>query len=211
MLKAILFDFDGVVVDTYEHTIYCFQLTLKHYNKKVPNREDFQGLLGLTTFGIIKGLLPEESEDKLEEMLGYYKIVSDKNIRMITLFNGAKEVIQKLSRNYKLAIVSSRRTESVHKLLKLHQLHQYFLVIIAREDIHHHKPHPEGITIALSGLKVKPEESVYIGDTWVDVETAHNAGMPCILIANFENNFGADYHILKISELPELITQISKE
>ena len=120
MIKAILFDLDGVLVDSYEYTIITFQRTLAHFNYKAPQRKDLEKLLGLTAYGILEILLPQSNEQQLSTAYEQFKIESDKAIPMIKLFNDVDTIIEKLSKKYTLGIVSNRRTYSVHNLLKHH-------------------------------------------------------------------------------------------
>lgn len=209
MLKAILFDFDGVIVDSNEHSIHCFQKTFEYFNKPVPSSEEILQHNGHTVFNILKSLMPDEKDEKIHEMHDIYKGISDKTFTMIRLVDGVEEVIKELGAGYKLAVVSSRRSESLHKLLLHHNLNSYFSIILGREDVIRHKPHPEGIMKVLKKFELRQEESIFIGDSEQDVLAAHNAGILCVIISKSKENIGGDYRIYLIKELPELLRNIN--
>lgn len=212
MLKAVLFDLDGVLVDSYEYTVVSFQRTLAFFNKKVPKKQDFDGLLGLTAYGILEKLQPDAEKEHVDELFERFKIESDIALPMIKMFDQVDEIVKKLSKKYKLAIVSNRRTYSVHNLLKLHKLTKYFTTVIGREDVTHHKPHPEPVLKALAKLQVKPKDSIYIGDMKEDVLAAKAAGVRSIFIAGErKNDYGADYIVKKISEVQSIIKKIHEK
>lgn len=210
MLKAILFDFDGVIVNSYEHTIYCFQNIFEKFGKPIPSDDDFKSLLGFTIINILKRLLPDESEKNLNTMFDEFKRVSDETFAKVPLMPDAEKVIRELGEKYQLAVVSNRRTKSLHKLLLHHELNNYFSVILGKEDVTHPKPHPEGIEKALKTIGIKANEAVFIGDAEQDVLAAKNANMSCVLINENDNVHNAKYHCNEISKLPQLILEIAK-
>lgn len=204
-IKAILIDFDGVIVDSYEATIYYFQKTLKHFGKRIPNKKEFDKLLGLKTSEMFKRLLKGESKEEVEKIYEYSKEESFKAIPKIKLIKNADKIIKQLASSYKLAVVSSRGERTLNILLDNFKLRKYFPVVISREDVVNHKPHPESINKALSKLGSKPGEAVYIGDMEEDVLAAKAAGVVSIFYkGKLKKDFGADYSIKNISQIPEL-------
>lgn len=208
MLKAILFDFDGVIVNSDKHSLYCFQKSFEHFHLLKPSFADIMKYNGHTVINMLKYLLPNADDEQLNQLHEEYKKVSDESFTMIELMPGVEEVISNIGVKYKLAIVSSRRTISLHKLLLHHELNNYFLIVVGREDVQNHKPHPEGIEKALAAIEVKPSEAIFIGDAEQDVHAAKNAGMPCVLINENDNIHQAKYHIKSIAELPGLIKKL---
>lgn len=207
MLKAILFDFDGVIVNSEDHTIYCFQRTFDECGKSIPVSEDIRKLMGLTVPIIFNTLIPGQPDEMYIQMQEKFKNISDATFTKIQLMPEVTDVIKRLGEYYKLAIVSNRRSESLHKLLLHHKLNNYFSVVYGREDVQNHKPHPEGIEKALVAIDVKPSEAIFIGDAEQDVHAAKNAGIPCVLINENDNIHQAKYHIKSIAELPGLINE----
>lgn len=166
MIKAVIFDFDGVIIDSYEATIRYMQKTLRHFNKKIPKQKDFDKLLGLKTKDILKALLPNIKEKELDKIYEYSKKESFKAVSRIILINGAKDILKQLSNSYKLGVASSRGKRTLNILLDKFNLRSYFQSIISREDVTCHKPHPESIIKTLLQLGVKPEEAVYMRMFW---------------------------------------------
>lgn len=210
MIEAVLFDFDGVIVDSHRATIEYFQETLQHFGYPVPRAVDFEPLLGLKTIDITRSLLPGESEEQIATVFEFSKQKSLEAVPKITLFPSAKETLEILKAKYQLGLVTSRAKRTVEILFEKYKLTQYFGVVIDREDITKHKPDPEGVNIALKKLSVSSDKAVYIGDSKEDVETAHNANMRCILIPRSDEDFKPDYQITTVSELPELLAKIGR-
>jgi phosphoglycolate phosphatase-like HAD superfamily hydrolase len=82
-------------------------------------------------------------------------------------------------------------------------------VIIDREDVQNHKPHPEPLLKALASLSTRADEAVYVGDTQIDFLAARNAKTRSIILSA-SRNLG-DYQITSLRELPSLLTKINEQ
>lgn len=204
MIKAILFDFDGVLIDSREATIKGFQETMRHFKLPIPQKKEFNGLLGLKTRDISGALQPSLDEDKINLLYGYYRKMALVHLKYVKIKPKAFDVLNQLSERYKLALVTSRGKIGITELFKKYSFKKYFSVVLDREDVKQHKPHPEGLIRAIEALGVESKESIYIGDTQVDVDAAHNAGMKCIIVHDTEKVENADFtakDLLKILDV----------
>lgn len=211
MLKAIFFDFDGVIVNSRKATIEYFQETMRHFKLPVPKNEDFTKLLGLKTIDIVKNLLPNLSEEEISPIYQYSKKMSLEYVPKIKLIPQAHQVLTHLNNQYLLALITSRGKKTVQILLKQYDLSKYFQVVIDREDVNRHKPHPEGICNAMEKLGINLGEVIFIGDAKEDIQAAHNAQIPCVLVSSDKMDTDANYHINKFADLVDLINKISVE
>ena len=209
MIKGVFFDFDGVLIDSKQSTIAYFQETFRHFKIPVLREEDFENILGLRTIYMLKKLLPNLSDEKLAPIFDYNRKMSIKYVFKITLVPNAIETLTLLKAKYALGLITSRGKQTVKMLFDTYKLDKFFHVILDREDVSHHKPHPEGIETAMRLLHLESNEVVYIGDTKEDIESAHNANIICVYISNHPNDFNADYKISKIEELPGLLKKIA--
>src|SRR5699024_312177 len=78
---------------------------------------------------------------------------------------------------YKLAIVSTKRNEMVHKGIALLEAGNIFDTVIGLDDVQHAKPNPEPIYLALQRLNASKEEAIMIGDNYHDIVGGQNAGV----------------------------------
>jgi len=152
MIKAVIFDFDGVIVDSYYATIHYFQKTLAHFHKRIPKEEEFKKLLGLKTKDILKNLIPDADMEEFNEIYEYSRQQSVRAVPLIVLIKGAREAIEELSKKYQLAIASSRGEQTINMLLDKYKLSSFFEIVITREDTIKHKPDPESINKCLKFL-----------------------------------------------------------
>lgn len=207
MLEAILFDLDGVIIDSRSTTIRYFKETLTHFNLPIPNNERFEKVLALKTLDITRGLVENVPEEKIMEIYNYSKTLSVKYAPTIQLIPHIKTVLTTLSKKYKLGLITSRGKNTTRILFKIHNLSKFFPVVIDREDVSTHKPNPEGILKCLDILHITPRKAVYVGDHEEDVIAAKNAHVLSILLTNAQNK-DADYCISKITTLPKILEKL---
>lgn len=135
--------------------------------------------------------------DKLSS--DYITFLTDTNY----LFENTIEILDYLSTNYKLHILSNGFEEVQYKKLIKSNIHHYFKTITNGEDIGVKKPHPEIFYHALKKAETEPQRSIMIGDGFeADIEGALNVGMDAIYFDT--NNIKNDTDVKQISGLIEI-------
>jgi len=176
MITTILFDIDGVLLDSFE-TNYRFYLDImKSAGYPGFDREKYLNMNHLTYIDTVKFLSGETDKEKLKT---FWKLLEDTPYRELELSKmppGEKETIEGLSKKYKVGIVTSRVKKGVDTYLQLSGLKNYFRTIVGFEDYKNPKPHPDPLFTALNKLGEKAENAIYIGDTSVDHKAAKAAG-----------------------------------
>lgn len=207
MLKAVIFDIDGVLADSLEANLVFFQDLMKKTGYKPPTRKEYIPIFHLNMKDAVKHLTQSDSTEEVERI---WKMGFDREVRypleLITLPINTKETLEVLNKKYLLAIVTSRIRNSVFEIPQLAMLQDFFKVSIAYEDTVNHKPHPEPLLLAAKKLNLKPSEIVYIGDAESDVKAAKAANMK---IATYPKLLeGADGSISSFSNLPKLVESL---
>ncbi|MCX8179318.1 MAG: HAD family phosphatase [Candidatus Aenigmarchaeota archaeon] len=187
MLKAVIFDFDGTLVDS--EYLHCVALakSIKE-NTGITIKPAQVGLLAGMTYA-------EKTKRLLQDKVANYdisKITSDAYdyflsvaLDKIKLRTGAKRVIKMIhSLNIKIGLYSPNNKEFLRKTLQKFDLLKYFQVIVGREDVQRPKPDPEGYLLAAKLLDVKPEECIVFEDTPTGFQSATSAGMRTIVLYN---------------------------
>jgi HAD superfamily hydrolase (TIGR01509 family) len=208
MIKAVIFDIDGVLLDSFD-AAYKFLEDLSAFTQqKKPNRLKFDKLTHWPLKVIFQKLHKIQELEKAEELLK----VALKKVKVPThLFKfhpGSNEAVKLLYKKYKLAIVTSRRKEGLKTYFDYSKNRKYFKVAVYLEQVKNHKPHPESLLLACKKLKVKPSEAIYVGDALTDVKAAHAAGMK-VIVYNKKPIKSADININNFKNLGQAITNIS--
>ena len=209
MLKAVIFDIDGVLLDSQQANIKFFQDLLEKVGYKRPSKKEASKVFHLTMWDALKALTKERSKPKLKVVweMGHHVRYP---VELLKMPKHAKSVVKKLGKDYKLAIVTSRIEKGVEDFFQISNLRRQFRVVVSFEDYANPKPHPEPLLVALRRLKMKPEEAVYIGDTESDIQSAKAAGVKMIMYSKSAHK-GADINVASFKEIPGAIAKISKK
>jgi pyrophosphatase PpaX len=183
LLSAVLFDFDGTLVDTTE----MIHQSMKHATSSVLGREDIPRETLLANVG---RPLPRQMElidaENAELLLEAYRSHHEQHHdTLIGEFPGVEESLARLgSAGIKVAVVTSKRRLSVEMALKnfpgLRNVVDRFVTL---EDTAEHKPNPEPLLRALELLGVPKERAAYVGDSPFDVEAAKAAGLASVAVS----------------------------
>jgi|LGOV01.1.fsa_nt_gb pyrophosphatase PpaX len=181
MIKGIIFDFDGTIVDTNELIIKCLLLTAKNISNIELSKKDLEIIYGRTLNEQMKII----DKTKSIELANYYKKMYFELMDNETfLFKGIKELIINLyNMDIKLAILTNKTTKGVNHGLEMFELEDYFDEIISMDDVSLGKPNNEGLTKLLSKLNLKNDEVIIVGDSEHDIEVGINNDIISIMVA----------------------------
>lgn len=213
MLKAILFDLDGTLLNTNHLIFSSFRQT---FNELLLNEslsdEEIIDCIGPTLHQTGLKYFPKNPEQFVQRYRHYYQLNHDE---MIEIFLGVVEMLNSLKElGLKLVIVTSKKRDMTIKGLKYTKLYDYFDLIISSDDIINPKPHPEPIETVLKYYQLDQDECLMVGDNSHDIECAHHAGIKSVGVSWAIR--GADY--LKkyhptyiINEASDLLNIVKKE
>jgi len=179
MRDMVIFDFDGVILDSFKDQFDCFKHISSvlgkpfNYSNLEQFREEYEEPVVPNMYHKL-GLEWDKNEQVIWKEYKQYKAQSN-----IELVEGIKPVIIDLYYQGKtMAIASSNTHAAIDKQMEHHGLKFYFDRVVAQEDLPIVdgktliKPHPDCLLIALDRLKCEPQEVVYIGDHPVDIIAA---------------------------------------
>lgn len=174
MIRAVLFDLDGTVINTNDLVIGSWRHTLKENLGLYPDDSEI-----ISSFGEPLVVTAKRYDENKVDMLcaAYRHFNVSMHDSMIKKYEGMDEAIRSLkSLDIKLGIVTSKRKIMAERGLKNFGLFDYMDVIVAVEDTISHKPHGEPLLKALEILDLLPEETLYVGDTHFDILCGKDAG-----------------------------------
>jgi HAD superfamily hydrolase (TIGR01509 family) len=186
MIKAIIFDCDGVVVDSEDYSRKAYEKNLEKFKIKL-DKEDYKFMTGSGTkeiYGYLNkkykvNINVNEFDKEKEEI--YRELAKGK----LKVFAGVKSLIKELRKhNIKIGLASSGNKEKVSFNLEETNLLNSFDIIIKAEDISKSKPDPEIFLKTALKLGLKPEECVVIEDSIKGIEAGNRARMKTIAVTN---------------------------
>ena len=174
-----LFDFDYTLADSSRGIVTCFQNVLKRHGYTAVTDEEIKRTIGKTledSFSILTGITDAQ---QLADFKKEYGKEADEHMTVNTmLFLETKSVLIALKdAGARIGIISTKFRFRIKELLSLHFPDNFMDIIIGGEDVKTAKPSPEGLLLAIKQLHVTKAETLYIGDSTVDAETAQAAGV----------------------------------
>jgi HAD superfamily hydrolase (TIGR01509 family) len=212
MIKAIIFDLDGVLLDSVGRDI---AITVRAFNKfgYSITQSDEQYIIGWhpadrISFFAKRFNIPEEEQRLIvadEKRL--YRELWDATSKLLPEVKETLEAIK--NKGLKLALATTSTSDSVSKFMQKFRLQGYFKLILTREDASMRKPNPEIYIKARTELGYNTDEIIVVEDTEIGVTAAKSAGLKCVAVPNQytkNQDFSrADYVIKSISELSRII------
>lgn len=208
MIKAVLFDVDGVLIDSFEANFQYYKDLMPAAGHSAPTRSEYEAIAHLGAYDSIKALIGGEDKKEIERVETIGEKDVPYHIDRATMSTGATEVLKELHKNYKLGIVTNRRHPFEPPQFK--EIKDYFDVAIGYNDTKHHKPHPEPLHKAMESLGVAPKETVYVGDSETDFEAARDAGVAFVYFSLKEHP-EADVTTHNFAEIPLLIKELKEK
>jgi HAD superfamily hydrolase (TIGR01509 family) len=172
VIRAIIFDFDGVIVDSETEKFKTLKKILKDYN--IVLRENaFKHILGKKTGVFLNEEFPELSQQEKENIIQERREHTKEKLPLIP---GITALLTTLYDKYLIALVTGSEKNSVERILKENNLTQFFNQIITGEQFSSSKPDPECYNIALKKMRVQPSEAIIIEDSPSGILAGKNAG-----------------------------------
>ena len=192
MLKAIIFDFDGVLADTEPLHFKMFQRVLHEEGLPLSEQDYYRKYVGLDDKGCFQAVLSAHGRPASPETVR--RLVERKAALMLeqititpVVYPGIENFVKRASGRHRLAIVSGALRHEIEHILERVGLRSSFEHITAAEDIRNGKPDPEGYLHALQALNrraaVQASDCLVIEDTIVGIQAAHAAGMRCLAVS----------------------------
>jgi beta-phosphoglucomutase len=180
MIKGIIFDFDGVIVETESKKFSDLKQILLEYDY-VLSPESFYDMIGKKTKTFLLEKFPGLPSTLLDNILKQRKKRLYAESGTIKLVPGIKGLLRYLKkRDLKLAITTGSEKEFVDSLLRVNGLRDYFDMIITGEQFNSSKPDPECYAITLKKMALNPDDVIVIEDSLAGILAAKKMG--CVVI-----------------------------
>lgn len=198
-LKAVLFDLDGVLLDSFEAWFSVFNHARKNFKLKEISRDEFtKNVWGGSVSADVKNYYKGKDAKEIEKL---YKNLISKYIRKTKLMPDAVKILKTIkNKKIKIGLVTNTFRKPTLETLKFHKISSYFDAVVTSDDVEMAKPYPDAVLKLCGKLNVMPDESILVGDTKNDCKAGKSAG--CFVVGL---NTDGDLVIDKLSDLMELV------
>ncbi len=215
MLKAVIFDFDGVITDSEILHLRAFNQSLAPYGIKITTNEYYTTYLGFNdndcySLLVEKGLLKMDKQEINALMKQKKRIFEQLAKAEGKMIEGVRDFLTMLEQNnVPMAICSGSLLTEVEMVLEDARLRHLFEVIVSGEQVKKGKPDPEGFLLSLQRLNENRENSItanqciVIEDSHWGLEAAKAAGMHTIAVTN-------SYDAEQLSQAEKIVTRLNE-
>ena len=218
MIKAVIFDLDGTLVNSLEDLAISTNYALNLFGFPTHETDKYKYFIGDGMQKLIERVLPEDNRDSetktkvFDAFINYYsKHYLDKTVA----YDGIHNVLETLKQNgIKIAVVSNK-ADKMAKIVVEKIFGNIFDFVVGKRDGYPTKPDPKLTLEVIDILGVNPQECAFVGDSGMDMAAAKNSG--CLAVGvlwgfresqELQEN-GADYLLEKTLDIPELIRKLN--
>jgi len=183
--KYIIFDLDGTLLDTKRDLLYALNYVFAKHGLTTINEKDLLKHLGLGLRYLFDGCLKENLDSNIKdsifnEFLEYYS----KHLTVYTIpYKNVLETLKKLKeKGVKMAVVSNKKDEYVSYIINYY-FNNIFDYTTGAKVGYKKKPNSDLVYLAISELNANIDETIYIGDSIYDLETARNSKLDSIIVS----------------------------
>lgn len=182
MIRTVLFDLDGTIMDTNELIIGTFLHVLKDIVPPPFTREQIIPTMGITLEQQLRGF--SKREDVTDLVKAYRDYNLQRHDEMVKPFPHVVDVIEQLNdAGIQLGVVTTKIRLTTERALNMYDLLDKMSVIVTVDDVEHPKPHPEPVLRAVKLLDADPSTTLMVGDSPADIVSANAAGVASCAVA----------------------------
>lgn len=189
MIKAIIFDMDGLMIDSERVTFECYQEILKGMNLTM-DKEFYKTLLGKPLKGIYQRFYDAYGNDfPIEDVIKDVHALMAKRFETegVPIKTGLKSLLEYLKENnYKTIVATSSNRDRVDTILSQAQITDYFDDSICGDEVTKGKPNPEVFLKSCQKLGVNVDEAIVLEDSEAGIQASYDAGIKVICIPDMK-------------------------
>ncbi len=210
MIKAVVFDVDGVLIDSNETIIQAYEKTAEKRGLRIPSPQEIIDLMGRPLVEIVRILWPNVNVELFTK--DFRRLFMDEDL-VVPAIKGAVEIVKEIRESgLRIGAISGKIMFFIERHLKEAGFNiNWFEAVVSFETTKKHKPDPEPLLYAINRLGVQPTEAVYVGDSISDYECAKNAEVEYVAVLTGSLNredlkkLKVKYVIDSVAALPDLL------
>lgn len=178
--ELLIFDLDGTLIDSSEDIAWAVNKMLIEMGFEELPYQTIKDRIGWGVKMLLQKVLPEEKYNLLEEAMAIFMTHYSNHLLVKTKpYNGAVAILDHF-KSKKLAVATNKPLNLTEKILDGLNISGYFEKVVGGDGVQNKKPAPEAIEIILKDINASPRETVFVGDSKIDIEAGKRAGVVTI-------------------------------
>jgi len=176
LIRGIIFDFDGTLIDSYEAIAESLNHVRQSYGLDPVGIDEVKNLVGHGLEHLIQTSVGQDRIDEgVQRFRQCYAGICEQKTRILPQ---VKDTLEELDRRgYQMAIATNKPSYFARDILRSLEMEHLFAEVLGPNDVERPKPDPEMLEIIMMRVGLSPEEVVYVGDMLLDIEVAQRAGV----------------------------------
>ncbi len=183
MVKGVIFDLDGTLIDTIEGLANSVNAAMDFYGFPNHSVEIYRTFVGNGVGKLVERALPEGKKHLTEDARKIFeRHYAETMLDVLPVYDGIRELLEYLLENGIKIAVNTNKMDVFAKPMIEKVFGNIFTEVLGEVDAFKRKPAPDGVEYILEKMGLSKEECVYIGDSQVDIKTAKNSGLKSISV-----------------------------
>ncbi len=205
LIQAVIFDFDGVLVDSEPIRFKAGSQALEEIGVSLTWERFIWFWLGRTDDAGLRALLGDRFEEDGKHIVARRNALYEERLNEVLAFPDSVRLLRRVPGGTRLAVATGSRQREVERILTRLSLLQDFHAIVTAEDYANAKPAPDPFLAAARRLDISPRSCLVIEDSSAGVTAAHAAGMPVVAVDRGRGTVGLDQADWKVANLDDLV------
>lgn len=211
MVSGVVFDLDGTLVDSAGDLQAALNQLLREYNLPALDLAAVKLMIGDGVAKLVERAFVATGGDLVSLNIATARFLQfyEGNATERTMaYPGVHETLSELlAAGFTMGVVTNKPYAATMEILEALKLSRFFVTVVGGDSAPRRKPHPDPILKALADAKLRPADTIMVGDNYHDVEAAHAAGLSAIMVTygyshKAPANVGADY---LVDDMPAII------
>lgn len=176
MFKLFIWDLDNTVIGSSKLLWGAFQWVAEHFAQRSMSPREIVNLYGPPEDVVIEQIVGKEKKE--EALRAFYEFYEREHDHLVTLFPQVLDILSYLrAKGVQQALFTAKGRKSAFLTLERLRIKSYFDFVLCGDEVERAKPYPDGALRILEHFKMPPEDTLYVGDSPLDAQAAHGAGV----------------------------------